>query len=291
MDVAWNLATSNNHSPSHATLLIHGFGACKEHWRHNQQVLGRIKPCYAIDLIGFGESSQPRARLRGEAQHLGEFVYDFDNWAKQVEDFCNEVIKSRVLLIGNSIGGVVALRAAQHLKKTCCGVVLIDCAQRTMDDKRLKEQPKWMQWVRPSLKALVKQRWLSSNLFRNAANLSVIKKVLKQAYPSGANVDESLINLLRTPSKRSGASEAFHGFINIFDDHLAPDLMADMTVPVDLIWGEADPWEPLNEAERWASSINCIRSLNVIAGAGHCPHDESPNKVNNLLLQLIQEAI
>ena len=40
-------------------LLIHGFGACKEHWRHNLPELGRTRACYAIDLIGFGASSKP----------------------------------------------------------------------------------------------------------------------------------------------------------------------------------------------------------------------------------------
>ena len=40
--------------------------------------------------------------------------------------------------MGNSIGGVVSLKAAEILKETCKGLVLIDCAQRAMDDKRGK---------------------------------------------------------------------------------------------------------------------------------------------------------
>ena len=38
-----------------------------------------------------------------------------------------------------------------------------------------------------------------------------------------------------------GAAEAFRGFINLFGDHLAPQLMQELTIPVDLIWGEMDP--------------------------------------------------
>ena len=41
-----------------------------------------------------------------------------------------------VLLIGNSIGGVIGLRAAQKLNNHCKGVVLINCAQRKLDDKQ-----------------------------------------------------------------------------------------------------------------------------------------------------------
>jgi pimeloyl-ACP methyl ester carboxylesterase len=192
-----------------------------------------------------------------------------------------------VLLIGNSIGGVVALRAAQLLGSRSRGVVLIDCAQRLMDDKQLATQPAWMAWIRPLLKTMVRQRWLSTALFRNAARPGVIRSVLKQAYPSGANIDDALVDLLLQPTQRDGAAEAFRGFINLFDDYLAPELMQHLSIPVDLIWGEKDPWEPLPEAQRWCKSINCVRSLTVIPEAGHCPHDEAPGATNEALLKTL----
>lgn len=37
-------------------ILIHGFGASIEHWRHNIPVLGQEYPVYALDLLGFGAS-------------------------------------------------------------------------------------------------------------------------------------------------------------------------------------------------------------------------------------------
>ncbi len=288
-EVAWNYVGSREHS-SQALLLIHGFGGCKEHWRHNQPILGQHTVCYAIDLIGFGKSSQPNARLIGEHAQDGDFTYKFDNWAAQIADFCHEIVEKPVILIGNSIGGVIALRAAQLLEERCNSLILIDCAQRTMDDKRIIEQPLLMRWFRPYLKTLVKQRWLSSNLFRNASNPYVIQKILSRAYPSGKNVDNNLVELLLKPSKRTGAKEAFRGFINLFNDYLAPQLMEDMKTPVDLIWGEKDPWEPIEEAQKWLKSYSCIRSLDIVPCAGHCPHDEFPEYVNSLLLKLIQQA-
>ena len=271
-----------------AVLLIHGFGANTNHWRFNQPVLAELMPTYAIDLLGFGRSDQPQARLKHEAVTADAVHYGFDLWGQQVADFCREVIDRPVRLVGNSIGGVVALRAAQLLGERCRGVVLIDCAQRLMDDKQLATQPAWMAWIRPLLKTMVRQRWLSTALFRNAARPGVIGSVLKQAYPSGANINEELIDLLFQPTQRGGAAEAFRGFINLFDDYLAPQLMEELTVPVDLIWGDKDPWEPIAEARRWAQTLNCIRSLEVIPGAGHCPHDEAPDQVNPVLQRLIK---
>ena len=275
-----------------AVLLIHGFGANTNHWRFNQPVLAEHAPTFAIDLLGFGNSDQPRARLKDEAETPDSTHYGFDLWGEQVADFCREVINKPVLLVGNSIGGVVALRAAQLLEadpvtSPCQGVVLIDCAQRLMDDKQLSTQPAWMAWIRPLLKTLVRQRWLSTALFRNAARPGVIRTVLRQAYPSGANIDADLVDLLFQPTQRAGAAEAFRGFINLFDDHLAPQLMESLNVPVDLIWGERDPWEPLPEARRWAESIDCVESIQEIAGAGHCPHDEAPDQVNKALLTIL----
>ena len=275
-----------------ALLLIHGFGANTNHWRFNQPVLAELAPSYAIDLLGFGRSDQPRARLTQEPLDDSAVHYSFDLWGQQVADFCREVINRPVVLIGNSIGGVVALRAAQLLGPVQCQrVVLIDCAQRLMDDKQLATQPAWMSWIRPLLKTMVRQRWLSTALFRNAARPSVIRSVLKQAYPSGQNIDDELVDLLYQPTIRDGAAEAFRGFINLFDDHLAPQLMQDLQVPVDLIWGEKDPWEPIKEAQRWASKIACIKSITVISEAGHCPHDENPNQINREITKIILLAI
>ena len=282
--IGWSLAGCSD--AENAVLLVHGFGANTNHWRFNQPMLARQTPTYAIDLLGFGRSDQPHARLKDERLRADAVHYGFDLWAQQVADFCHEVINRPVRLVGNSIGGVVALRAAQLLGERCRGVVLIDCAQRLMDDKQLARQPAWMTWVRPLLKTLVRQRWLSTALFRNAARREVIRSVLKQAYPSGTNIDDDLVNLLYQPTQRDGAAEAFRGFINLFDDFLAPQLMEELSTPVDLIWGEKDPWEPLAEAERWKASIECVRSLTVIPGAGHCPHDENPQEVNKLLCKL-----
>ena len=107
-----------------------------------------------------------------------------------------------------------------------------------MDDKRLAEQSLLMRFLRPVIKTLVRQRILSSNIFKNAANPNFIEKILKVAYPSGSNVNAELIDILFKPTQGKGAPEAFRGFINLFDDHLAPDLLKHLRIPVYLIWGE-----------------------------------------------------
>jgi len=289
-EISWSLSKESNTEKNTKVLLVHGFGASKNHWRHNQDFLGKSFYCYAIDLLGFGESSQPSALLNYEPHKDNSIKYSFDLWSNQISTFCSEVIKSPVYLVGNSIGGVIVLKAAEILKDYCKGVILIDCAQRTMDDKRLKKNDILMNLLRPVLKTLVRQRIISNALFTRAANPKVIKKILEQAYPSGKNIDEELIEILYKPSQRKNSKEAFRGFINLFDDYLATDLFDKVDAPIQLIWGEKDPWESLNEAIEWKKKFRNIQRLDVINNAGHCPHDEEPEKTNELILEFIQET-
>ncbi|MCX5948056.1 MAG: alpha/beta fold hydrolase [Cyanobacteria bacterium] len=277
-------------------VLIHGFGASVEHWRHNQNALAQQAEVFALDLLGFGASDKPRSYLADEAAEPGAVRYCFDLWAQQVVDFLAEVAQAEgrpVHLIGNSIGGMVALDAAVLLSEASrppAQVILIDCAQRTLDEKRVAQLPPLERASRPAVKALVRQRWLIAPLFRFLARPAFIRQVLRQAYPSGANVDEELVALLYRPSTDPDATESFRGFVNLFEDHLAPDLLAKLQVPVRMIWGAEDPWEAPAEARRWRDTYSCIKALEVLPGVGHCPHDELPEAVNPLLLNWISAA-
>ncbi len=288
--ISWSLAQKSSNYQEINILLVHGFGASKKHWRHNQDILGKNFNCYSIDLLGFGESSQPSAQLDYERFNENSVKYSFDLWGRQIATFCREVIKSPVYLVGNSIGGVISLKAAEILGDKCNGAILIDCAQRTMDDKRLKKKNLFMNLLRPVLKTLVRQRIISNTLFERAANKQVIKEILTRAYPSGKNVDDELIEILYKPSQRENSKEAFRGFINLFDDYLATDFFEKINVPIQLIWGEKDPWESLNEAKEWKNSYESIKRLDVITNAGHCPHDENPEETNLLIYKFIQET-
>ena len=80
----WRVVGDKNDQP---IVLIHGFGASSDHWRHNAQFFADAGFCvYSLDLIGFGKSDQPNR----------EKVSKIDNlfWANQVIDFLQEIAKT-----------------------------------------------------------------------------------------------------------------------------------------------------------------------------------------------------
>jgi pimeloyl-ACP methyl ester carboxylesterase len=283
---------------SQAVVLIHGFGASLRHWRHNIPALAQEIEVFALDLLGFGASDKPLSWLDGEPQRPGSVRYGFALWAELVADFVEGPVRRHqpegpCHLVGNSIGGVVALAAASLLSERGhppAQVVLIDCAQRTLDERRVQDLPMLERFSRPLLKRMVRERWLTTALFRWLARPAFIRRVLKVAYPTGANVDDELVDLLFQPATDPGAPESFRGFVNLFSDVLAPDFLAELAVPVRMIWGGRDPWESPQEARRWASHFPVIHDLRVLDGLGHCPHDEDPAQVNAILSEWLMHG-
>jgi len=73
-EISWSLSKESSSKNNSKILLVHGFGASKKHWRHNQDFLSKVYNCYAIDLLGFGESSQPSALLNYEPIKKNSFL-------------------------------------------------------------------------------------------------------------------------------------------------------------------------------------------------------------------------
>ena len=42
--------------------------------------------------------------------------------------------------------------------------------------------------------------------------------------------------------------------------------------------------------KEWKQKFSNIQRLDIIMGAGHCPHDEEPEETNKLIKEFIQET-
>ena len=128
--VCWSVSGEDNEIP---IIFLHGFGASRKHWRNNLEYFAK-RNCasYSLDLIGFGDSDQPGIRQIGRLNN--------EIWSNQVKDFIAQVIRpknsGKVILIGNSLGSLVALTCAVSLEDQIATVIASPLPDQIQENKK-----------------------------------------------------------------------------------------------------------------------------------------------------------
>ncbi|MEB3262816.1 MAG: alpha/beta fold hydrolase [Synechococcus sp.] len=258
-----------------AILLVHGFGASTDHWRHNLPALAERHEVHAIDLLGFGRSAKPAGPRYGGAL-----------WRDQLAAYVRERIGRPTVLVGNSLGGFASLAAGVALGEEAAGVVLLNAAGPFSDEQAPPRG--WGAIARRTIgAALLKSPVLQRLLFENLRRPATIRRTLRQVYIDPTNVDEELVESIRRPSLDPGAFGVFRTVFDIPRGQPLDELFAELRCPLLLLWGLRDPW--INAAGRRAAFQRHAppATTEVVLEAGHCPHDEVPGPVNRALLEWI----
>lgn len=264
-------------------LLIHGFGASSDHWRKNLPSLGQTYRVYALDLLGFGQSAKPTPNV--------PLPYTFDTWGQQVVDFCQQVIGAPAYAVGNSIGAVVALQAAVLDPTQILGVCLLNCSLRLLHDRKRSTLPWYRRWSAPLLQNILSLKPLGYFFFQRLANPRTIRQILEQAYGDPETVTDELVALILAPAQDPGAADVFLAFIQYDQGPLPEDLLPQLQCPALVLWGEADPWEPIALGRDLAQQGPTVTQFIALPGVGHCPQDEAPEAVNTALSEWIQHQV
>ena len=67
---------------------------------------------------------------------------------------------------------------------------------------------------------------------------------------------------------------------------LPEDLLSQVKIPVSILWGENDPWEPMDLALKTFANFPCITEFVPLSGGGHCPMDQVPDLLNQEVLRI-----
>lgn len=262
-----------------AVVLVHGFGASWGHWRKNLPVLGESCRCYAIDLIGFGDSAKPTPSK--------EIEYTFETWGQLVADFCSEVVGEPAFLVGNSIGCIVVMQTAVDYPELVLGIAAINCSIRLLHERKRVTLPWYRNYGSLVMQQILGNRQIGSFFFKQIAKPKVVRKILLQAYRRSEAVTDELIEMLMQPAADPGAVDVFLAFTRYSQGPLPEDLLPRLNCPTILLWGTEDPWEPVTMGKE-LGKISTVDRFIPLEGLGHCPQDEAPEVVNPILLEWIQ---
>jgi pimeloyl-ACP methyl ester carboxylesterase/nicotinamidase-related amidase len=100
-----------------ALVFLHGWCGDREYWKHQVEVFAADYRVVAIDQAGHGESGK------------GRTAWTADGLAGDVEAVVTALGLKRVILVGHSMGGSVALLAAKRMPGTVVAVIGVDTLQ------------------------------------------------------------------------------------------------------------------------------------------------------------------
>ena len=249
-------------------VLLHGYADSADTWRHVLDRLGRRdRRAVAVDLPGFATAD--RLREGKVLPQLDRFV------AAVVSDTAGE---EEAVLAGNSLGGCLALRAAQRQRVPLAGVVPIAPAGFDM--------ARWF--------VLLERDPIVRTLLGIPAPLpeAVVREVVGRAYRTlgfhrGGSVDGDVVRAF-TSHHRDRATlrrylEVGRRLLPELNDAACCDL-ARIACPVRLIWGERDRMVSPSGAERVTEQLPDTEVV-LMDDVGHCPQIEASERTTELLCE------
>lgn len=232
-----------------ALVFIHGGLADRSFWAPQLSSLSKQFRVVALDLAGHGASGR------------GRTTWTIPGWAEDVRAVVERLGLHRAVLIGNSMGGPVALEAAALLKGRVIGVVGVD----TLHDATARQDPE--------------------EFHRRAAGLRT----------DFAGACHALVNSLFHP----GTQKKLHAWAEKRMCSMQPEIVAGMMdgfagydlaaafrkagVPIRAINGDLFPTR--TDVNR---TVTPDFDAVVMKGCGHYPQLERSDEFNRLLVQIVR---
>ena len=245
-------------------LLLHGSGpgvSAWANWRHAIPALAGSARVLALDLVGYGATERPDT-----------VRYSLRTWTDHVWNFLDELGIDKVSVIGNSLGGRIAMQMAEDNQDRLDRLVLMGAPGVGMT---LTEGLKALRSYEPSFDAM---NTLLKNYF--AVDKSIIT--------------DDLVQIRYEASAAPGAHEAYR-LMFFHPDHAGSELAVSedqvraITVPTLLVHGREDRVVPVDVA--W-NMIDLLPNgdLHVFSRCGHWTQIERADEINRLVADILENV-
>ena len=201
-------------------VLLHGFASSLYTWKDVLPALAASHDVVAIDLPGFGGSSIPRP-LQG-ASYPGVVLAVMDHLGLR-----------RASLVGNSLGGSVAVAVAAEHPERVDRLVLIDSAGFN-----------FAAGDRPWILRLLAAPGVAALAERLPVRRRLVAAGLRQVFFDDALVTEERIDEYAAPMLRPGAARAAAELLSAPGPPDFAALLARVRAPTLVVWGREDTLDP-----------------------------------------------
>lgn len=234
-----------------AVILIHCWSCDSNYWSAQIPALKTEYTTVTLDLAGHGASERNRTN------------WSMSNYGEDVAAVARQLPNSKIILVGHSMGGPVALEAARRIGDRVMGIIAVDTL-KTIGQPPVSDREIQMR-LKPFRDDFIghTREFVTSSFFTKDANPQFVRKIAD---------DMSLA----PPQVAIPSMEA------LMKMDYAP-LVAQIHVPVVAI--NADATGPTDEA-RIRKSLPTFRSV-TIENTGHFLMMEAPQRFNPVLLSEI----
>lgn len=255
-------------------LMVHGLGDEADTWRHVLLPLAQKYHVFAIDLPGFGRSDKP------EVDYTPQFMM------RSLLGFLDQLEINRVILMGSSLGAILAQGIALAQPEPITGMILVGGA--------LYQEASLNDWFLRMMQIPLLGEWLYTRL----------RKDPKAAFNSLNNVYHQLENLPEKDRKflytrvnqrvwSDGQRRCYFSTLRNLSPwikHLHSDLTNQLKLvdmPTLILRGESDSLFLDSQADAIVN-IQPNATKATIKGAGHLPHQEKPDLFIEIALQWLE---
>ncbi|MCX2929462.1 alpha/beta fold hydrolase [Mycobacterium sp. CVI_P3] len=241
-------------------VLLHGFGGSMRWWKAcADQLSGRFH-VIRVDLPGHGASEK----------HRGD--YSIDAAATLVGAALDQMRVDRAWIVGQSMGGFVAVTLAQMRSSLVAGLVLVDVPLE------LRHQ---------NLNRLGRLAFTPcfGILLRTFATRRLLARGLRPLFSPGYHIPDTFIGDLRrmTWSSFKGCDEALDMFL--LSEPTPETRVRALSMPVRVIWGTNDQLFPIVAAAPYRQMSNI--AVHEIRDCGHSPMVEAPYETTIAIAECI----
>ena len=236
-------------------VMIHGTSASLHTWEPLRARLGDRYRILAYDQPGHGLTGPHPQR-----------DYTFRGMGSALKAVLDAETIDRAVLVGNSMGGWVAWRAAIDMPERVSALVLIDPSGEPYDEKAASN---------------LGFRLLTSPIGRLAMQHITPRAAVKASLHDTVSVDSIVTDamvdqyweLLRYPGNRQAAGDQFTAKREDVSGRLG-----EISVPTLILWGEEDQLIPVSSAAFFEARIPGATAI-IYPGVGHLPMEEVPAEV------------